>query len=296
MVAYTPKLEEYPTMSDMNKLSAMAMAKNRKEGIIMYKGMRFGAFVFIIASVLLGSSVAPAQGKGKGHSEKPPGWEMGEKKGWTSDVPPGIEKKGGWMPPGLSKDEQAEWKDGRPPGWSRGEKEGWEGADMPPGLAKRSGQLPPGLAKSTPPGWKKWNNAKKKQWEKELGEAREKVRGRAKKLKDFSEEDLNSALLSIEAAVRKGVPIRHALGLVEKAMEKGIKGRGIETATRAIAYGVGREINFNELGKSVDKMLDEGLRDDDLSIEIYKEVARRHQEGLEAKEAIQQEKEKGKKK
>jgi len=256
----------------------------------MCKAMRLGAFVFIIALALLDSSLA----QGKGRSEKPPDWQRGDKEGWTGTVPPGIEKKGGWMPPGLSKDEQAEWKDGRPPGWSRGDKEGWKGADMPPGLAKKGGLLPPGLAKSTPPGWKNWNDEKKKGWEKELGEAREKVRGRANKLKDFSGEDLDSALLSVEAAARKGVPIRHALGLVEKAMENGIKGWGIETATRAMAYGVGKEIGFEQLGKFVHKKLDEGLRNDELSIEIYEEVARRHEERLKAKEAIRQEKEKGK--
>ena len=149
---------------------------------------------------------------------------------------------------------------------------------MPPGLAKKGGWLPPG--------WKNWNDEKKKGWEKELGEAREKVRGRAKKLKDFSEEDLDSALLSVEAAARKGVPIRHALGLVEKAMQNGIKGWGIETTTRAMAYGIGKEIDFDELGKFVRRKLDEGLRNDDLSIEIYKEIAARHGERLKAKEAI----------
>lgn len=100
----------------------------------MCKGMKLGAFVLIIASVLLGSSCALAQGQGKEHSEKRPGWQRGENKGWRGDVPPGIEKKAGWMPPGLSKDEQAEWEDGRPPGWSRGKKEGWKSADMPPVL------------------------------------------------------------------------------------------------------------------------------------------------------------------
>ena len=110
----------------------------------------------------------------------------------------------------------------------------------------------------------------------------------------MSEEDVDSAVGSIEASVRKGVPVRHALRLVEKAMQKGIKGRGIETATRAMAYGVGREIDFDQLGKFVHKKLDEGLRGDELSIEIYKEVARRHEERLKAKETIQQQKEKGK--
>ena len=244
--------------------------------------------VFIAVSMVLACTVVLAQGKGR--SDEPLGWQKGEKKGWKGDVPPGIEKKSGWMPPGLSKEEQAEWKDGRPPGWSRGEKKGWKGADVPPGLAKKGGELPPGLAKSTPPGWEKWNDEKKKGWEKNLGQAKEKVRGRAKKLKDSSEEDLGSAVGSVEAAARRGVPIRHVCGLVEKAMEKGIRGRGLETTSRATAYGVGKQIDFDQLGKFVHKKLDEGLRDDELSIEIYKEIAKHHEERLKAKEAIQEKK------
>lgn len=264
----------------------------------MYSGrfLKVWVAVGITVSMVLTCTVVLAQGKGKGESDKPPGWQKGEKKGWKGDVPPGMEKKGGWMPPGLSKEEQAEWKNGRPPGWSRGKKEGWKNADIPPGLAKKSGKLPPGLAKSTPPGWEKWSDEKKKGWEKELGEAKEKVRGRAKNLKDFSEEDLDSAIGSVEAAARKGVPIRHTLGLVEKAMDKGIKGRGLETATKALAYGVGKEVDFDQLGKFVHEKLEQGLRDDELSIEIYKETARRHEERLRAKEAIQQEKQKRKEK
>lgn len=259
----------------------------------MCRAMRCWVFL-AIASVLLAGSLALASGKAKGRGQKSPGWEKGEKKGWKGNVPPGIEKKGGWVPPGLSKKQQAEWEDGRPPGWSRGEKEGWKGADMPPGLAKKGDQLPPGLAKIVPPGWEKWNSEKKKRWEKKRTEAREKVRSKARKLKDFSEEDLNGALLSVEASARRGVPIRHALGLVEKAMEKGIKGGGIETATRAMTYGVGKQIDFEQLGKFVHEKLDAGLRDDKLSVEIYKEIARRHEKRLKAKESIQQEKEKGK--
>ncbi len=79
-------------------------------------------------------------------------------------------------------------------------------------------------------------------------------------------------------------------------MEKGIKGKGIETATRAMTYGVGKEIDFEQLGKFVHEKLDEGLIDDELSIVIYKEVSRRHEERLKVKGDIKQEKEKGKKK
>ncbi len=87
-------------------------------------------------------------------------------------------------------------------------------------------------------------------------------------------------------SARKGVPIRHAKAIVVAAVAEGLKGEGIEKATRAVAYAVGREIDFDQLGKYVNEKLDEGLRGNDLAIEIYKEVARRHEEKMRAKEAL----------
>ncbi len=45
-------------------------------------------------SLIFAVSSTFAQGKGKNQNKnRPPGWEEGEKKGWQSDVPPGLEKK-----------------------------------------------------------------------------------------------------------------------------------------------------------------------------------------------------------
>jgi len=126
----------------------------------MYKAMRCWVFV-AIASIWFSSSLALAEGKAIGHSDKPHGWQ---KEGWKGDPPSGIKNNDGWIPPGQSKQKQAKWKDGRPPGWSHGEKKGWGDA-----------QMPPGLAKSTPPGWEKWNHKKKKEWIKELEKAEGKI-------------------------------------------------------------------------------------------------------------------------
>ena len=101
----------------------------------MRKLMRNCVFV-TIAAILLAGSMVFAHDKSKGQGNKPPGWQKGEKKGWKSDVPPGIEKKGGSIPPGLSEKEGREGKQGRLSGWSRGEKEGWGDSDIPPGLAE----------------------------------------------------------------------------------------------------------------------------------------------------------------
>ncbi len=67
----------------------------------MWKAMR-RCFLVAIGFVLLASSLALAQGKADGRNGKPPGCGKGEKKGWQSDVPPGLEKKLGGVLPWLS--------------------------------------------------------------------------------------------------------------------------------------------------------------------------------------------------
>ncbi len=257
----------------------------------MCRGVRLGAVLLVLAFLSAGYSLGAAQDKGERGSGEPEGRQRKGEELKKSTLLHGAKKGVGWIPPGLSEEEQADWKDGRPPGWSRGGKEGWKDADMPPGHAKKGGELPPGLAKKIPPGWSEWNVKKKTDWEKELREARRRVRRVANRLRDFRGNDLRSALLSVEATARVGAPIRHVLGLVEEAMERGIRGRGIETATRAMAYGVGRQMDFDELGKFIHKKLEDGFRDDELAIEIYREVAIRHEQRLKAKKAIPQEKE-----
>lgn len=247
----------------------------------------------VVSMVVLASltTVVSAEGKGKSSGKTPPGWAKGEKEGWTSNVPPGIEKKGGWVPPGLSKQEQVEWEGGCPPGWSRGKKEGWT-SDIPPGLEKKGGWIPPGLNGTRPPGWQKWSRQQREDWEKDLEEAKNEIKNKTGERKNFTDVDLESALISVEMAAGEGVPVTHAKAIVRDAMLKGMKGEGIERATRAVAYGVGREVDFDQLGKYVHEKLNEGLRDDDLSIEIYKEVTRRHEEKMKTNELIQKGEEK----
>lgn len=64
--------------------------------------------------------------------------------------------------------------------------------------------------------------------------------------------------------------------------------------TRGVSYGVGREVKFDQLGKFVNEKLDAGLRDEELALEVYKEVQRRHDEKTKARKAIQEEKKKKK--
>ncbi len=73
--------------------------------------------VVTILSLVVAGSSALADGKAKGRGSKPPGWDQGNKKGWDSNVPPGIDKKGGGMPNGLDKKGQQQWLDDRGSQW-----------------------------------------------------------------------------------------------------------------------------------------------------------------------------------
>ena len=57
----------------------------------MYKVMRYWFFI-VIACLFFVGSLDFAEGKPKGQSDSPPGWDKGEKKGWHSDEPPGRDK------------------------------------------------------------------------------------------------------------------------------------------------------------------------------------------------------------
>ena len=55
----------------------------------MYKLISSWVFIVIVCLFFVGS-LSFAQGP----KSRPPGWDKGEKRGWSSDVPPGLEKKG----------------------------------------------------------------------------------------------------------------------------------------------------------------------------------------------------------
>jgi len=59
----------------------------------MYNVMRFWVFI-VIAVLFLVGSLDFAEGKSKGNGDRPQGWDKGEKKGWHSDAPPGLDRKG----------------------------------------------------------------------------------------------------------------------------------------------------------------------------------------------------------
>ncbi len=54
----------------------------------MYRLINCWVYIIIVCSFFVGS-LSFAQGP----KSRPPGWNMGERRGWGSDVPPGLEKK-----------------------------------------------------------------------------------------------------------------------------------------------------------------------------------------------------------
>ncbi|GEM_PF-2890694 len=51
-------------------------------------------FCLVLTGILFlaSSSTVLAKGKGHGPGDRPPGWDRGEKRGWTGDRPPGLER------------------------------------------------------------------------------------------------------------------------------------------------------------------------------------------------------------
>jgi hypothetical protein len=235
--------------------------ESKKGGFKMFSLKLLKAFLVIVMGLFFifnsAMTIAYAQGKGQGQKERPSGWEKGEKKGWLSNLPPGLAKKEGWIPPG----------------WSKGEKEGWKN--------------------SFPPGWEKLNKKEQNSWKKNLDEAKNSIKGKGKKV-GFLQEEIEQTSNSLEIASRVGVPIEDAKDIVQAAMDKGLRGPGIEKLTRAVSYGVGREVKFDQLGKFVNEKLNTGLKDEELALEVYKEVQRRHEEKTKVRETIQEEKKKEK--
>lgn len=178
---------------------------------------------------------------------------------WADEKAKGPDSK--WVPPGLSDEERAEWKDGRPPGWSHGAKKGWRGKDCPPGLAKK-GRCPESSVTSAAPSAAT----------DPLTEALERLRkwGRERKLSDLT---MAAVLTGFEGAVRHGVPIPIAERLVMIAAERGVTPYGIEAVTRATAYGAQRGAPLHDLQTFAEHGFTSGAAPDAIALGIYRLAA-----------------------
>lgn len=176
----------------------------------------------------------------------------------------GHQKKKGkkWIPPYLTEQEKAEWKDGVPPGWSKGKKTGWGGHDVPPG-------------------WSKWKKKDKKKWEKDLAKARKKARKWAEKrsrkygwTKDREGREADSFYISVDRTARAGVPVEDVEGLVEKAIKRGMSAEDIGRLTRAVAHGVGRGVGAHDVVVYTEKTMTGEITDEDVVLGVYRWLAK----------------------
>lgn len=172
-----------------------------------------------------------------------------------------------WLPPDLGEEEKAEWKNGVPPGWSRGKKTGWRGRKMPPGQVKKQGRY--GDDRTVPQEWDKWGKEQQETWKERLEKIRERIR------KTKNEEDAETMLYSAEEAAKTGVPLQELESVTERFMKRNLTAEEYEKTTRAMAYGVGKKVDFRQLGNFVNSNIEQDVRGNELAINIYKEIAAR---------------------
>jgi hypothetical protein len=152
----------------------------------------------------------------------------------------------GWTPPGLSPDEQREWKNGQPPGWRRG-----PSSDVQP---CPTGSTPCASgARPAAPG------------EKEADRLGTGAAGVPPAVLDSG--------WPARGAARRGVPVETAERLVRAAAERGVSPRGIEVITRALAYGAERDALVANLESFARESLNAGAAPDAIALGIYRLAA-----------------------
>ncbi len=130
-----------------------------KEKTVMYKLMSGCVFIIIICLFLVGS-LSFAQGS----KSRPPGWDKGEKRGWGSDVPPGLEKikqehKDKWD--SLTDEERAAKKEAWKDAW---EEKMQEHKDKWDSLTDEEKAVKKGEQKARMAEWKAERDSKRAEW------------------------------------------------------------------------------------------------------------------------------------
>lgn len=170
-------------------------------------------------------------------------------------APPGAWAEGApavkdWMPPDLSADEQREWKSGLPPGWRRAPS--GETRPCPTGSTSCTGRARPA------PAGEKDAVERLRQWARQRG---------------VQPAVVDSAVVGLEGAARRGVPVETAERLVRTAAERGVSPRGIEVITRALAYGAERGALLANLESFARESLNAGAAPDAIALGIYRLAA-----------------------
>lgn len=248
---------------------------------------RFGSFVLLLSAIWVLVVFADARAQGQGH-EKDQNEKNKDKNKNEQAIERGSKGKSGeergkktakedkikYKPRGMTDADMMEWTDGSPPGWSRGKKTGWGGAGAPPGQMKE--QQTPEITPVYPPGSENWDTRRKEEWDRKLERSRARILERVRAREGMSREDEESAVLSINGAARKGVPLEHIETTMNRAIARGMHGRDIEKVTRAMSYGADKDVDYSRLDQFTGKKMDEGETGDDLALSIYKEIDEQH--------------------
>jgi len=142
---------------------------------------------------------------------------------------------------------------------------------MPPGLAKKQDKKEIKEKEEYPPGWEKWKKEQQEKWKEKVEEIKEKIR----KNKGRDTKDSEIMTYSAEEAAKAGVPPEQLEEITEKFLQKKLTTEEYEKVTRAMAYGVRKNVDFGQLGKFINSNIDQGIRGNELAIRIYKEIVER---------------------
>ncbi len=164
---------------------------------------------------------------------------------------------------GWTKGKRIGQKSETPPGWKKGLKKGWK--------------------KSTPPGWDNWNKKTRKGWKKNLSKAKKEINAKAKR-KGWGAKDREKAVIALEFAARRGVPVGHAGEVVAKCIVHGLTGEDTLRVGVTLSDGVSKGVNFKTLGSQVVEKLKAGYKGEKLANEIHTIIETRHKAKIKAQE------------
>jgi len=186
-----------------------------------------------------GKGLGPSKGKHKtavGKPDSPPGWSK-NRAGWYNDLPHGLAKKEGWLPPG----------------WNKGEKEGWKD--------------------QYPPGWDKWSKEQQERWQAEVAASVNEVAAVCRK-HGRKQKTIEAACISVELMSRSGIPPSSAKRLVIAGVTQGFTAEGIERVAKACGFGAYQGLEGRELATWAKKRIEAGDGSIRVAKEVYEKVQR----------------------
>jgi hypothetical protein len=220
-------------------------------------------FLSLIFTVSLLSGALAEDGR------KPPGKKWTEQGAGKSINGGKGKRERHTLPPWLDEKDRKAWKDGRPPGWDRGTKTGWQGGNLPPGQARKRAE-----DRDYAPGSRyRWTEQERNRHEERIKDAEERIRELLEKKGVTTGPMLDSAILSLHSAVRRGVPVSTASAVIEQGLEGSLSPEGIEQVTRALSYGAERQRDFTDLEKIIRDAMNRGLTEEDLTMEVYRALS-----------------------